>query len=200
MRPEAALDTKVINYFFDQVAIDVGPPAAKRSKPLTSAASAPSKTFVEKGLVRMMRDILIAEGGHTGPPIQVYFAQSASASTVARSDGKLASSRTHPLEPIHHAIWEQVTSSRNSLVVESAPAGGLGGQPWDDAALAGQPIRAIRINYQGGIDRIQVRFTPPYLACPAFTMTFRFYMGTPGETAMVEMCSIKIRSPSKPTR
>jgi hypothetical protein len=122
--------------------------------------------------------------------------------TVARSDGKLTSSRTHPLEPIHHAIWEQVTSSRHSLLFESAPAGGPGGQPWDDSALAGQRIRAIRINYQRGpgIDRIQVLFPPPYLAHPASTMTFRFYMGTPGEMAMVKMCSIKIRSPFKTTK
>lgn len=171
----------------------------KKPKPSTSAAFALSNTFVTKPLARMARDALIAEGGHTGPPVLVYFAQSALASAVARSDGKLASSRTHPLEPIHHAIWEQVTGSRNFLVSESAPAGGYGGQPWDDSALAGQPIRAIRINYQGGIDRIQVLFSPPSDR-PVFTMPSRFYMGAPGGRATVEMCSIKIRSLSKATK
>ncbi|KAI5988743.1 hypothetical protein EDD15DRAFT_2462463 [Pisolithus albus] len=158
LRPESSLDTKVINYFFDQVAINVAPPMVKKPKPSTSALFSLPETPIVKPLVRVARDTLIAEGGHTGPPVLVYSAQPASASTVARSDGNFASSRTHPLEPIHHAIWEQVTSGRNFLVIESAPAGGPGGQPWDDSALAGQPIRAIRINYNGGIDRIQVQY------------------------------------------
>lgn len=35
--------------------------------------------------------------------------------------------------------------------------GGVGGQPWSDASVHTLlPIRGIRINFGGGIDRIQV--------------------------------------------
>ena len=50
------------------------------------------------------------------------------------------------------AFWGKTIDTRLSTM-----QGGVGGQPWSDAsAHTLLPIRGIRINFGGGIDRIQV--------------------------------------------
>lgn len=159
LRPETSLDAKVIHYFFDHVAFNVGPPPAKIPKPsppTTLSSFAVVNSPAAKASARVAREAPVTEYGLGTTFALGDTAQPAPAAAVVPSDGQFASSRTHPLEPVHHSIWDQVTGNRSALIVESAAVGGNGGQPWDDSAFVNKPIRAIRVNHGGGIDQIQV--------------------------------------------
>ena len=63
------------------------------------------------------------------------------------------------------AYWIQAVRTTSSRL-----EGGLGGQPWSDESSHGNlPIQGIRINFGGGIDRLQACFLhrfSPFLPSP----------------------------------